>query len=597
MAEQGGDRLVADLVVERLRAWGVPRVFGYSGDGINGLMGALRRAGGDPAFVQARHEENAALMATGHAKYTGGVGVVVTTQGPGAVHTLNGLYDAKLDHQPVVAIVGQQPTTALGSEYQQEIDLTTLFKDVAAQYVQAVLAPEQAGMVLDRAFRTALATRSPCVVVLPHDVQVEPAPAVPPHEHGVVPTAPQWRPPRVVPADDDLAEAAAVLDAGERVAVLVGQGARDAGDLVRSVAERLGAGVATSLLGKPWWDETLPFSCGVMGHLGTTASAWLMEHCDTLLMIGTNDPWTEFYPAPGQARAVQIDLDGRHLGNRYPVEVGLVGDAAETLTALLPMLGERSDRSWRTQVVGQVERWRRIAEERADAAAAPLNPEYVVRALAPRLPADAQVSVDVGSVVYWYARHLTLPPGVPAHLSSTLASMGSGLPYALAAKLAAPDRPVVTLVGDGAMQMNGIAELVTVASRWRDWADPRLVVLVLHNGDLAEVTWEQRETEGDPRYDVSQSLPDFPYAGYADLLGLTGIRVEAGDDVGAAWDRALAADRPVVLEAVVDPDVPLLPPFPVGEAKLDSFHRALDQEDDGARARALLDRQAAQESG
>ncbi|GAA3670891.1 thiamine pyrophosphate-requiring protein [Nocardioides ginsengisoli] len=588
---------MADLVVERLRAWGVPRVFGYSGDGINGLMGALRRAGGDPAFVQARHEENAALMATGHAKYTGGVGVVVTTQGPGAVHTLNGLYDAKLDHQPVVAIVGQQPTTALGSEYQQEIDLTTLFKDVAAQYVQAVLAPEQAGMVLDRAFRTALATRSPCVVVLPHDVQVEPAPAVPPHEHGVVPTAPQWRPPRVVPADDDLAEAAAVLDAGERVAVLVGQGARDAGDLVRSVAERLGAGVATSLLGKPWWDETLPFSCGVMGHLGTTASAWLMEHCDTLLMIGTNDPWTEFYPAPGQARAVQIDLDGRHLGNRYPVEVGLVGDAAETLTALLPMLGERSDRSWRTQVVGQVERWRRIAEERADAAAAPLNPEYVVRALAPRLPADAQVSVDVGSVVYWYARHLTLPPGVPAHLSSTLASMGSGLPYALAAKLAAPDRPVVTLVGDGAMQMNGIAELVTVASRWRDWADPRLVVLVLHNGDLAEVTWEQRETEGDPRYDVSQSLPDFPYAGYADLLGLTGIRVEAGDDVGAAWDRALAADRPVVLEAVVDPDVPLLPPFPVGEAKLDSFHRALDQEDDGARARALLDRQAAQESG
>jgi pyruvate dehydrogenase (quinone) len=283
--------------------------------------------------------------------------------------------------------------------------------------------------------------------------------------------------------------------------------------------------------------------------------------------------------------------------NRYPVEVGLVGDAAETLEALLPLLGEKSDRSWRTQVVDQVDRWRRIADERADAAAAPLNPEYVVRALTPRLPADAQVSVDVGSVVYWYARHLTLPPGVPAHLSSTLASMGSGLPYALAAKLAAPDRPVVALAGDGAMQMNGIAELVTVASRWRDWPDPRLVVLVLHNRDLAEVTWEQRETEGDPRYDISQSLPDFPYAGYADLLGLTGIRVEAGDDVGAAWDRALAADRPVVLEAVVDPDVPLLPPFPAGEAKLDSFHRALDQEDDGERARALLDRQAAQESG
>jgi pyruvate dehydrogenase (quinone) len=589
-------RLVADLVVERLRAWGVHRVFGYSGDGINGLMGALRRAGGDPAFVQARHEENAALMAVGHAKYAGGVGVVTSTQGPGAVHLLNGLYDAKLDHQPVVAIVGQQPTTALGAEYQQEIDLTALFKDVAAQYVQSVLAPEQAGMVVDRAFRNALATRSPCVVVLPHDVQVEPAPGQPPHEHGVVPTSPQWRAPRVIPADSDLAEAAAVLNAGDRVALLVGQGAREARDRVRAVAERLGAGVTTSLLGKPWWDETLPTSCGVMGHLGTTASAWLMDNCDTLLMIGTNDPWTEFYPAPGQARAVQVDLDGRHLGNRYPVEVGLVGDAAETLDVLLPLLQEKSDSTWRTDVVDQVHRWHRIADERARADAVPLNPEHVVRALTPRLPADAQVSVDVGSVVYWYARHLTLPPTVQAHLSSTLASMGSGLPYGLAAKLAAPDRPVVALVGDGAMQMNGIAELVTVASRWRDWADPRFVVLVLNNRDLAEVTWEQRETEGDPRYDVSQSLPDFPYAKYAELLGLTGIRLEHGQDVDAAWVRALAADRPVVLEAVVDPDVPLLPPFPAGEQKLDSFHRALAQESDGEHARTLLDKQAEQES-
>ncbi|UDY24993.1 thiamine pyrophosphate-requiring protein [Nocardioides sp. Kera G14] len=588
------ERLVADLVVERLRAWGVHRVFGYSGDGINGLMGALRRAEGDPAFVQARHEENAALMAVGHAKYTGGVGVVTSTQGPGAVHLLNGLYDAKLDHQPVVAIVGQQATTALGSEYQQEIDLPALFKDVAAQYCQTVLAPEQAGMVVDRAFRTALATRSPCVVVLPHDVQVEPAPEVPPHEHGVVPTAPQWRAPRVLPADDDLAEAAAVLNAGDRVAIMLGQGARDVGPLVQEVADRLGAGVVTSLLGKPWWDETLPYSCGVMGHLGTTASGWLMEHCDTLLMIGTNDPWTEFYPEPGQARAVQIDLDGRHLGNRYPVEVGLVGDASETLTALLPLLEEKTDPTWRANVVDQVERWHRIASERA-VAATPLSPEHVVRTLTPRLPADAQLSIDVGSVVYWYARHLTLPQGVQAHLSSTLASMGSGLPYGLAAKLASPDRPVVALVGDGGMQMNGVAELITVSSRWKDWADPRFVVLVLNNRDLAEVTWEQRETEGDPRYDVSQSLPDFPYAGYAELLGMTGIRVEAGDDVEAAWDRALSAVRPVVLEAVVDPDVPLLPPFPAGEQKLDSFHRALDQEGN-EHARSLLEDQAGQES-
>ncbi len=587
------DRLVADLVVERLLAWGVHRVFGYSGDGINGFMGALRRAGGDPEFVQARHEENAALMAVGHAKYTGEVGVMTSTQGPGAVHLLNGLYDAKLDHMPVVAIVGQQPTTALGAEYQQEIDLAALFKDVAAQYVQTVLAPEQAAMVLDRAFRTALATRSPCVVILPHDVQVSDAPEELPHEHGVVPTAPQWRAPRVLPTEEDLAEAAAVLNAGERVALLVGQGARDAGDHVRAVAERLGAGVTTSLLGKPWWDETLPMSCGVMGHLGTTASGWLLDSCDTLLVVGSNDPWTEFYPAPGQARAVQVDIDGRHLGNRYPVEVGLVGDAAESLAALLPLLEQRD--GWRSEVAERVRAWHELAQERAETPAEPLSPERVVRALTPRLPADAQVSVDVGSITYWYARHLTLPPGVPAHLSSTLASMGSGIPYGLAAKLHAPDRPVVALVGDGAMQMNGISELITVAHRWRDWTDPRFVVLVLHNQDLAEVTWEQRETEGDPRFDASQALPTFPYAAYADLLGLTGIRIDRPEDVDAAWDRALEADRPVLIEAVVDPDVPLLPPFPGGREKLDSFRRALDQEDGSEHARALLDEQARQE--
>ncbi len=587
------ERLVADLVVERLRAWGVRRVFGYSGDGINGLMGALRRAGGDPAFVQARHEENAALMATGHAKYAGEVGVVTSTQGPGAVHLLNGLYDAKLDHQPVVAIVGQQPTTALGSEYQQEIDLAALFKDVAAQYVQPVLAPEQAAMVLDRAFRTALATRSPCVVILPHDLQVAPAPDELPHEHGVVPTTPEWRPPRVLPHERDLDAAAAVLDAGERVALLVGQGARGAADQVRAVAEALGAGVTTSLLGKPWWDETLSTSCGVMGHLGTTASGWLLDSCDTLLVVGSNNPWTEFYPAPGQARAVQVDIDGRHLGNRYPVEVGLVGDAAETLEQLLPRLRVRA--GWREEVEEHVRSWHELAAERASTPADPLSPELVVRALSDGLPADAQVSVDVGSVTYWYARHLTLPPGVPAHLSSTLASMGSALPYGLAAKLHAPGRPVVALVGDGAMQMNGLNELVTVAHRWRDWDDPRFVVLVLHNEDLAEVTWEQRETEGDPRYDASQTLPAFPYAAYADLLGLTGIRVDDPADVDAAWDRALAADRPVVIEAIVDPDVPLLPPFPAGREKLASFRRALDQEDGGDHARRLLDQQAEQE--
>ena len=574
------ERLVADLVVDRFREWGVDRVFGYPGDGINGLMGALRRAGGRPAFVQARHEEAAAFMAVGHAKYTGAVGVVTSTQGPGAVHLLNGLYDAKLDSVPVVAVVGQQMTSVLGSSYQQEIDLDRLFGDVAAQFAQTVLTPEQAPMVLDRAFRTALATSSPCVVVLPHDVQQEPAPDPLPQEHGVVVTAAGWTPPRVLPDEASLRQAAEVLDAGDRVALLVGQGARRATAEVVAVAERLGAGITTSLLGKPWVDESLPWSTGVMGHLGTEASAHLMEHCDTLLMVGTNDPWTEFYPAPGQARAVQVDIDGRKLGNRYPIEVGLPGDAAETLRALLPLLRDRSQDggSWRQEVEEQVRRWHGTAEERATAHADPLSAELVVRRASSSLPADAHVAVDVGSSTYWYARHLRLPDGVQAHLSSTLACMGCAVPYGLAAKLADPDRPVLALAGDGAMQMLGNAELLTVADRWRDWADPRFVVCVLHNDELAEVTWEQRETEGDPRFEASQRLPTFPYAGYAELLGLRGVRVSSPADVEDAWREAWAADRPVVLEAVVDPETPLLPPGKALDGALESVERAREAE-------------------
>ncbi|MEU8662794.1 thiamine pyrophosphate-requiring protein [Actinoplanes philippinensis] len=553
------EQTVSDVVVQRLTAWGVPRVFGYSGDGIDGVLGALRRAG-KPEFVQARHEEAAAFMAVGHAKYTGGVGVCLSTQGPGAVHLLNGLYDARLDSQPVVAIVGQQMTTVLGSAYQQEIDLVRLFGDVCAQFVQAAHTAEQVPMLLDRAFRTALATRSPTCVILPHDVQQAPAPDPAAHEHGVMVTSPGLRPARVVPRDEDLREAAAVLAAGERVAIMVGQGAYRAAAEIGELADRLGAGITASLLGKPVLDESLPRHTGVMGHLGTTASDQLMRHCDTLLLIGTNDPWTEFYPKPGQARAVQIDIDGRRLGIRYPVEVPLLGDAAETVRALLELLPAREPGAWAGRVEEWTRRWHMIGASRAAAVAEPVNPQHVVRSLSGRLPADAQVAVDVGSVVYWYARHLCLPRGVPAHLSSTLASMGCGIPYGLAAKLAEPGRPVVVLSGDGAMQMSGIAELVTVADRWRDWADPRFVVCVLDNGDLAEVSWEQRETEGEPRFPGSQRLPGVPYARWAELLGLRGVRVTGPDEMAAAWDDALGADRPVVIEAVTDPAVPLLPP-------------------------------------
>jgi pyruvate dehydrogenase (quinone) len=559
------------------------------------VIGALRRAG-KPDFVQARHEEAAAFMAVGHAKYTGGVGVCLSTQGPGAVHLLNGLYDAKLDGKPVVAIVGQQASTALGSAYQQEIDLARLFGDVCAQFVQTAHAPEQLPMLIDRAFRTALATRSPTCVILPHDVQTAPAPDQTTQQHGVMMTSPGLRTARVVPREEDLRAAAEVLTAGERVAIMVGQGAYGAADDIVELADRLGAGITTSLLGKPVLDEGLPFHTGVMGHLGTTASAELMAACDTLLLIGTNDPWTEFYPAPGQARAVQIDIDGRQLGVRYPVEVPLIGDATETVRALLGLIAARPGRPWREQVEGWVGRWGEIARARADAPAEPMNPQHVIRSLSDRLPSDARIAVDVGSVVYWYARHLRLPRGVPAHLSSTLASMGCGLPYGIAAKLAAPHRPVLVLTGDGAMQMTGLAELVTVAARWREWADPRFVVCVLNNRDLAEVSWEQREMEGEPRFTTSQQLPDVPYAGYAELLGLRGVRVTSAGEMVRAWETALSADRPLVIDAVVDPSVPLLPPGRSYE-KVKAMYAGLAAEDGdiGRRAEKHLRRERADE--
>ncbi|HWR85782.1 MAG TPA: thiamine pyrophosphate-requiring protein [Rhodoglobus sp.] len=589
------ERTVSDAIVERMTAWGVDTVFGYSGDGINGVMLALRRAEPAIRFVQGRHEENTALMAVGYAKYGGRVGVVTSTQGPGAVHLLNGLYDARLDHVPVVAVVGQQKSTVLGSEYMQEIDLQRLFADVAAEFVQTVMSPEQVPLVIDRAFRTALATRSPAVVIVPHDVQQQPA-SEPQQEHGIITTAAQWRPPRVVPHQDDLQQAAALLGGCERPVVFVGQGARHAREEVQAVAEALGAAVVTSLLGKPYVDERLPYVAGTMGHLGTTASGRVLERCDGLLIVGSNDPWTEFYPPPGAARAVQIDLDGRSIGNRYPIEVGLVGDAALTLGALVPLLGERDRRPWQDEVRAAVDDWHDIRERRAHTDADPVNPERVVWELDRQLPADAQLAVDVGSCTYWYARQLRLPASVPAHVSGTLASMGCGVPYGIAAKVLDPGRPVIVLIGDGAMQMTGIAELVTIARAWPQWEDPRFVICVFDNRDLAEVSWEQREMEGEPRYATTQALPEVDYAAVAAALGLAGRRVDTPDDLEDAWREALAADRPFVLDVVTDASIPLLPPFPAGESKLEGMRAALLQEGDaGAHAVRLLDEYASHE--
>ncbi|MBB4662383.1 thiamine pyrophosphate-requiring protein [Conexibacter arvalis] len=549
----------AHFILDRLADWGVERIYGYPGDGINGLMGAFHQAQERIEFVQTRHEEIAAFAATAHAKLTGEVGVCMATSGPGAIHLLNGLYDAKLDHQPVVAIVGQQKRMSVGGSYQQEVDLQVLFKDVASEFVHTCMEPEQARHLIDRAVRIAKATRSVTCVIVPNDVQEAPY-EPPPRAHGAVMSSIGFGRPLVRPRDEDLRRAAEVLNAGERVAILAGQGALGAARELVEVADVLGAGVAKALNGRAVLPDDLPFVTGSIGLLGTKPTYEMVEGCDTLLMVGSSFPYSEWLPPEGQARGVQIDIDGRMLNLRYPMEVGLTGDSAETLRALLPLLHPKRDRAWREQIEQEVARWWEILDARAHDGADPLNPQLLFHELSPRLPDRAIVTADSGSATNWWARHLRLRAGMDAILSGTLATMCPAVPYALAAKLAHPDRPVIACLGDGAMQMLGINALIDLA-RYRDrWADQRLVVLVLHNDDLNQVTWEQRVLSGDPKLDVSQQLPDFPYARYAELIGLKGIRVDRPDQVAPAWDEALSADRPVVLEAITDPEVPPLPP-------------------------------------
>jgi pyruvate dehydrogenase (quinone) len=562
---------VSDFVVQRFSEWGVRRIFGYSGDGINGVIGALNRRGNDPQFIQVRHEENAALMACAHAKYTGKLGVCLATSGPGAIHLLNGLYDAKLDHQPVVAIVGHTARRALGGAFQQEVDLKSLFKDVAGEFVEMVLVPEQARHVVDRACRIALAERTVTCVILPKDVQQLPAVDPPPHAHATIHSGLGYAAPAVMPPPHQLRQAAEVLNSGRKVAILVGQGARGAAEEISEVAERLGAGVAKALLGLDVLPD-LPFVTGPIGLLGTRASWELMTGCDTLLMVGTSFPYAEFLPKEGQARGVQIDIDARMISLRYPVEVPLVGDSLLTLRALLPLIEPKQDRDWRRTVEKSVADWRGALEAQAKVPAEPVNPQLVFHELSPRLPERAILAVDTGTVTAWYARHVSLREGMLGSVSGTLATVGAGLPYAIAAKLAHPDRPLIALIGDGGMQMTGVNELITLAKYRHNWSNPTFVVMVLNNRDLNMVTWEQRAMLGDPKFPASQELPDFPYARYAELLGLHGIRVDAPADVGPAWDEALAADGPVVLEAVTDPNVPLLPPrITLEEAKMMLF--------------------------
>jgi pyruvate dehydrogenase (quinone) len=574
-------KMVSDFVLERLRAWGVRRIFGYPGDGINGVIGALRRAGDEFEFVQVANEELAGLMATAHAKYTGEIGVCLSTSGPGAIHMLNGLYDAKLDKTPVFAIVGQQATSGLGGATQQEVDLHSMLKDAASAYVAMVVRPDQVRHVIDRGMRIALAERTVTAMILPHDVQTEEAVPEPPHAHGEQHSAVGYTPPRVIPQQAELQRAADILNAGQRVAMLVGAGAMHATDEVIAVAELLGAGVAKALLGKAVVPDDLPFVTGSVGWLGTQASFDMMNECDTLFMVGSAFPYGEFLPKPGQARGVQIDLMGRNINLRYPFDVGLVGDAAETLRALVPLLKRKQNGAWQQKIEKSVRDWYAEADRRAHVEAPPINPQLVVWELSRRLPDNVMIAGDSGTSAVWIARELRLRRGMKCSLSGLLATMGSAVPYALAAKMAFPDRVAIGIAGDGAMQMSGLNALIDVAKYWRQWSNPRLIVLVLNNRDLNYVTWEQRAMEGEPKYEKSQRLPDIAYADYAKLLGLDGIRIDDPSQVSDAWDRALEANRPFVIDAVVNADVPTLPPALTKELK-EHIDKALAEGDPDA---------------
>jgi pyruvate dehydrogenase (quinone) len=550
----------SDFLVNRLHEWGVRRIYGYPGDGINGVVGALDRARDKIHFVQARHEELAAFMACAHAKFTGQVGVCMATSGPGAIHLLNGLYDALLDHQPVVAIVGQQATIGLGASFQQEVDLISLFKDVAGAYVQMASTPAQIRHLVDRAMRIAQAERTVTCIILPNDVQEMDAVEHAPRRHGASFSGIGYSPPLVIPTESDLQRAAQVLNQGKKVAMLVGAGALHASDEVMEIADLLGAGVAKALLGKAVLDDSLPYVTGSIGLLGTKPSWDMMMNCDTLLMIGSSFPYSEFLPKLDQARGVQIDIKPRQLSLRYPMEVNLCGDSRETLQLLIPRLRRKTERYWREQIEDNVAEWWKVLEARAMNTADPINPQRVFWELSPRVPDRCILTCDSGSSANWYARDVKVRPGMMASLSGNLATMGPGVPYAIAAKFAYPDRPVIAMVGDGSMQMNGINGLITIEKYWREWQDPRLIILVLYNHDLNQVTWEQRAFAGDPKFEGSQDLPDFPFARYAELLGLTGITMETPEQIAPGWDQALSAGTPVVIEAHTDPEVPPLPP-------------------------------------
>jgi pyruvate dehydrogenase (quinone)/pyruvate oxidase len=541
----------ADRLIDVLIEWGVEVIFGLPGDGINGIMESLRTRQEQIRFVQVRHEEAAAFMACGYAKFTGKIGVCLATSGPGGLHLLNGLYDAKLDGQPVLAITGLPYHDLIGTHTQQDVELDKVFADVA-KYNVRVMGPEHVENVTHLACRTALAYNGVSHIAFPVDLQDKPVEKkgskrnVPGHTSDVFARSAR------LPDETDLRRAADVLNAGKKVAMLVGRGALGATDELLKIAETLGAPIVKALLGKAAVPDDSPYTTGQVGLLGTRPSQEALEQCDTLLIVGTSFPYVEFYPKPGQARAVQIELDPSRLGLRYPVEVGLIGDSRRTLSELLPMLKRNEHRKFLEHAQRDMQEWWQLIEERGTRPDVPMKPQVVAWELGKRLRDDAIVCCDSGTIATWWARQIRAKRGQMYSLSGMLASMGNGLPYAIAAQIAYPGRQCVAFVGDGGFSML-MAELATCVK----YKLPIKIVIVKNN-TLGMIKWEQMVFLGNPEYGCELQPIDF--AMFAKACGATGFSIEDPATCGAILDEALAVAGPVVVEAIVDPFVPPMPP-------------------------------------
>ena len=542
----------ADLLIEGLVARGVDTVFGLPGDGVDGLMEALRKAQERVRFIHVRHEEAAAFMACAYAKYSGRLGVCLATSGPGAIHLLNGLYDAKLDQAPVLAITGMTYHDLIGTLYQQDVNTDYLFQDVA-RFNQRVMGPAHVVNLTDLAVRTALAHRCVAHLTFPTDLQNAEAGDQQRSEMDVAGhTAPVYRPPIRVPVRAELERAAAVLAGKRKVVILAGSGARGATDELLQTAERLAAPIVKPLLGKDVVPDDSPYTTGGVGLLGTRPSAEALAGCDGLLLVGTSFPYMSYLPEPGQAEAVQIDVDPARLGLRYPVTVGLAGDAPATLRELLPLLPGTADRGFLERAQAGMRAWWQLMRERASRAETPMKPEVVAAALDGVLRDDAILSADSGTIATWVARQVRIRRGQRFSLSGNLASMANGLPYAIGAQLAYPDRQCVAFVGDGGFSML-MAEFST-AVKYR----LPIKVVVVKNNVLGMIRWEQMVFLGNPEYGIALEPMDF--VRFAEACGGRGVRIEDPGRCRAQLAEALALDGPVVIEAVVDPYEPPLPP-------------------------------------